>query len=910
MKSEKISMMEKAYDPAAVEDRLYRTWEEGGYFRPRPDAEDRPPYVIVIPPPNVTGILHMGHVLNNALQDILIRWKRMEGLETVWVPGCDHAGIATQNVVANKLREEGRDPRGIGREAFVEAAWGWKDEYHDRITGQLKRLGCSCDWERERFTLDEGLSHAVQRVFIELYDAGLIYKGQYIVNWDPLYQTALSDEEVEFRELTGKLWHFRYPMADGNGHLVVATTRPETMLGDTAVAINPGDASKDAYRGRRCTLPLVNRELPIIEDDFVDPEFGTGFVKVTPAHDPNDFEMGERHGLEKVVVIGPDGHMNENAGEFAGLDRFEARKLIVTRLEELGLVERIEDYTHSVGHGDRSGVPVEPYLSEQWFVKMKPLAEAAIAAVRGGDVVLTPPRWEKTYMHWMENIRDWCISRQLWWGHRIPIWTHASTGEQRAAIDCPDQSEQWAQEDDVLDTWFSSWLWPFSILGWPGETDDLKRYYPGSDLITGPDIIFFWVARMIMAGYRFADDKPFGRVYLHGIIRDKQGRKLSKSLGNSPDPIVLFDDYGVDAVRFSMTMLTPWGGDYLFEDAHMEMGRNFANKLWNASRYVLTQFEGLELGEGEIIGAGEAAAGRPLEDWLAAEWLPVQAGLLAEPTVEDRWILSRLAAVTEQVRSELAECRFNDAARALYDFLWKEYCDWYLELTKTRVYGEDEQAKKTALITAAGVLHATLRLLHPFVPYVTEAIWERFPGAADRIIVAPYPRPPAAFADPEAEADLSFWMELISSVRGLRKESNLDPGRRISLIFRTDSEEQRGRIERCRRFLASLARVEDFRVEAPSDSKPKPAASAFLPGLEVWLPLEGLVDLAEERARLEKERAKASKELGGLEVKLASEGFLAKAPPEVVEKVRERCEQAREKLAKLDSSLENLQEEG
>ena len=901
--------MEKAYNPAAVEERLYRAWEEGGYFRPRPDGEGRPPYVIAIPPPNVTGSLTMGHVLNNTLQDILIRWRRLQGVETLWVPGCDHAGIATQNVVAKKLREEGREPREIGREAFLEAAWGWKDQYHERITGQLKRLGCSCDWERERFTLDEGLTHAVQKVFIELYEAGLIYKGKYIVNWDPLYRTALSDEEVEFREVAGKLWHVRYPMADGNGHLVVATTRPETMLGDTAVAINPSDPTKAAYRGRRCVLPLVDRELPIIEDDFVDPEFGTGFVKVTPAHDPNDFEMGRRHGLEEIVVIGPDGRMSERAGEFAGMDRDEARAAVVARLEALGLVEKIEDYTHSVGHGDRSGVAIEPYLSEQWFVRMAPLAGAAIAAVRDANVVLTPPRWEKTYMHWMRNIRDWCISRQLWWGHRIPVWTHAETGEVRAAIEAPGDDGAWRQEEDVLDTWFSSWLWPFSILGWPEKTDDLARYYPGADLVTAPDILFFWVARMIMAGLRFAGDKPFSRVFLHGMIRDGQGRKMSKSLGNSPDPIALFDRYGVDAVRFSMTMLTPWGGDYLFEESHMEMGRNFANKLWNASRYVTGRLEAAGLSfDGRIAaeGAGEGTAAGPLADWLATEWLPVADGVLGEPAEEDRWILSRLAATAAAVDANLEAFRFNDAARALYDFLWKEYCDWYLEMTKPRVYGEDARDARTALVTAAGVLHATLRLLHPFVPYVTEAVWERLPGAADRIITASWPAPPATYRDEGVEAELAFRTEAISAIRGLRKEVGVAPSREVAVIFRTAAEARRAALERSRPFLASLAKATDVRIEAPAAARPKPAAGAFLEDLEIWLPLEGLVDLTEERARLEKELAKTEKELEGLAAKLASKGFTNKAPEAVVATARERHDQAAGKAAKLRESLANL----
>ena len=900
--------MEKAYDPSAAEARLYAAWEEGGYFRPRPDARARAPYVICIPPPNVTGILHMGHVLDIALQDILIRWRRMQGRETLWVPGCDHAGIATQNVVAKKLREQNEDPELMGREAFLERAWAWKDECHARITGQLRRLGCSCDWQRERFTMDEGLSHAVQRVFIELYEAGLIYKGEYIVNWDIVDQTALSDEEVIFNEVDGHLWHFRYPLTDGSGHLVVATTRPETMLGDTAVAINPDDRSKDGFRGKRVILPLVGREIPVIEDDFVDPEFGTGFVKVTPAHDPNDFDIGQRHGLESVVVIGPDGRMTENAGDYAGLSREEARKAIVAAMAAEGLLGKVEDYRHSVGHGQRSGEPVEPYLSTQWFVRMQELAKPAVAAVAGGRIKLTPARWEKTYMHWMENIRDWCISRQLWWGHRIPVWTHEETGEERAAVSAPDDSGRWQQDPDVLDTWFSSWLWPFSILGWPDDDEDLKRYYPGSTLVTGPDIIFFWVARMIMAGLRFAGDIPFRDVFLHGIVRDRQGRKMSKSLGNSPDPMDLFDSYGVDAVRFSMTMLTPLGGDYLFEDKHMEMGRNFANKLWNASRYVLMQFEALELSVDGQLGEGAPAAGEALADWLAAEWLPVADGLLGAAAPEDRWILSRLKATREAVDRDLESFRFNDAARTLYDFLWKEYCDWYLELTKPRVYGDDPVAARTATLTAAGVLHAVLRMLHPFLPYVTEAIWERFPGAADRVIVAAWPDPPAAFTDAEAEADLSFWTELISSVRGLRKEMNLAPGLAVKLIFRTERADRDRQLEGCRPFLASLAKVADFVVEQPSPRKPKPAAGAFLSGVEVWLPLTGLVDLEEERVRLEKELGKVEKELAGNARKLGNTAFTDKAPPEVVAQVEERAEQAREKVARLRESLENLQE--
>ncbi len=907
-----ICSMDKAYEPALVEARLYRLWEEGGYFRPRSDAQGRLPYVIVIPPPNVTGILHMGHVLDNTLQDILIRWQRMQGVETLWLPGTDHAGISTQSVVAKKLREQGQDPEAMGREAFLAAAWAWKEDYHARITGQLRRLGCSCDWERERFTLDEGLSQAVQRVFIELYEAGLIYRGEYIVNWDILDQTAISDEEVEFQEVDGQLWHLRYPMADGEGALVVATTRPETMLGDTAIAVNPGDASKAAYRGRRARLPLVGRELPIIEDDFVDPEFGTGFVKVTPAHDPNDFAMGQRHGLERVQVIGSDGRMTAAAGAYAGLTREEARRAVLAALNEQGLVEKVEPYRHSVGHGQRSGLPIEPMVSTQWYVRMEELAKPAIAAVVEGRVRFTPARWEKTYMHWMESIRDWCISRQLWWGHRIPVWTHAITGECRAAVAAPDASGHWQQDPDVLDTWFSSWLWPFSTLGWPEPSADLARYYPGSTLVTGPDIIFFWVARMIMAGQRFAGEAPFKDVFLHGIVRDKQGRKMSKSLGNSPDPMDLFDRYGVDAVRFSMTMLTPLGGDYLFEDKHMELGRNFANKLWNASRYVLTRLDECGLAEGEWLGGGAAGAERasgPFADWLAAEWRPVAAGALAPLTVEDRWILSRLAATRDQVQRDLECFRFNDAARALYDFLWKEYCDWYLELTKPRVYGEDPRAAATALITAAGVLHALLRLLHPFLPYATEAIWERVPGAGDRLIVAPWPAPPAALRDEAAEAEIAFRIALISTVRGLRQELGLPPGRELQLVLRGERGGLAARLEAARPFLASLAKVADFRLEPPSPRKPKPAAGAFLPGLEVWLPLTGLIDLDEERRRLEKERSKVERELAACEAKLGSAGFRAQAPPEVVEQVAGRVAAAQDTLRRLAESLDNLREE-
>ncbi|MDP6796473.1 MAG: valine--tRNA ligase [Candidatus Krumholzibacteria bacterium] len=893
MSSRPSAPMDKTYDPASVEHRLYEAWEKEGHFRPQKDEKGRDPYVIVIPPPNVTGILHMGHVLNNTLQDILIRWKRMQGFETLWVPGSDHAGIATQNVVAKKLREAGQDPREMGREAFLEKAWEWKDKYQTRIMGQLRRLGCSLDWERERFTLDEGLSRAVQKVFIDLYNEGLVYKGQYIVNWDPLYGTALSDEEVEFREVEGKLWHFRYPMEEGDGYLVVATTRPETMLGDTAVAMNPSDESKAAYRGKHCRLPIMDRIIPLIEDDFVDPEFGTGFVKVTPAHDPNDFDMGERHDLERIVVIGPDGSMNANAGRFEGMDRKEAREAIVEEMQSLGLVEKIEDYTHSVGHGDRSGVPIEPYLSEQWFVKMKPLAEKAIEVVKSGEVTLTPPRWEKTYMHWMENIRDWCISRQLWWGHRIPVWTCSNTGETKACIDSP--GDCWVQEQDVLDTWFSSWLWPFSVHDWPEDNETLRKYYPSNDLITAPEILFFWVARMIMAGLRFADGIPFDRVFLHGIIRDKKGRKMSKSLGNSPDPLVLFDEYGVDAVRFSMTMLTPWGGDLHFENSQMEMGRNFANKLWNASRYVIGQLE-----EALASRSGEARDAR--ETWMAEDW--TNPGSLGEPAPEDRWILSRLARTQAEVNRDLEAFRFNDAARKLYDFLWKEYCDWYLELTKPRVYGEDEEAKRAALLTAGAVLQSTLRLLHPIAPYVTEALWERFPETEGRVITAAWPDLPDSFLDEKAEVELAYWMELIQAIRNLRAEARLKPGQRIHMIFRTESRQKD--VEACRIFLESLAKVESFEFQPLGEEKPSPASSAFLEGLEIWLPLEGLVDLEEEAARLRKELGRAEGSLTGLEKKLSSEGFLAKAPEEVVADVREKAGLAKEQVEKLLASLASL----
>ncbi|MFH1144565.1 MAG: valine--tRNA ligase [Candidatus Eisenbacteria bacterium] len=875
--------MSKAYDPAGFERRWYEHWQREGHFQPLP-APGAERFVIVIPPPNVTGSLTIGHVLNNTLQHVRIRWARMRGCETLWLPGMDHAGIATQNVVKQDLRSRGIEMHHLGREKFVAEVWKWKETYGGKIIQQLRLLGASCDWSRERFTLDAGLSRAVEEVFKRLYRKGLIYRGEYLINWCIGCQTAVSDEEVEHQEIDTHFWHIKYPVKGSDQGIVVATTRPETMLGDTAVAIAPGDARYQQIKDRVLILPLVGREIPIIEDAYVDPQFGTGALKITPGHDPNDFDIGRRHGLEVISVIGPDGKMSEKAGHFAGMDRFAARQAVVEALKKEGLLVKVEPFRHAVGHCYRCKTMIEPAISRQWFVRMEPLAHHAIEAARQGEVRFVPHRWEKTYLHWLENVRDWCISRQLWWGHRIPVWYCRSCGrmvlsgeEQQACPQCGGQD--WRQDEDVLDTWFSSWLWPFSTLGWPEETEDLARYYPTHTLVTAPDIIFFWVARMVMAGCEFMGQRPFSEVYLHGVVRDEQGRKMSKSLGNSPDPIDLIDEFGADALRFTMLMLTPTGNDILFGKKKVEVGRDFANKLWNAGRFILFN-----------LRDGELPAGLP-EDDLAPE---------------DRWILSRLSQVITDTDRWMREYRFTDVAHLLYDFTWKEFCAWYLEIAKLRMQKGTPAEGARARSVLVHVYKRILALLHPLMPFITEEIFDYLPGKEHELILGPWPAAHAGHVDREAEAQLAFFQEIVVAVRNMRSEMNVPPAGFVPVAMRVP-DEAAAVLRRMEMPLCGLARIESLTM-APDCEKPRHAAAGVAGPAEIFVLLEGVIDLEVERTRLVKEL----KRLEGLQEssrkKLGNMDFLERARAEIVTAEREKLQQFEQMRTKVEHALKALED--
>ncbi|HEV2104262.1 MAG TPA: valine--tRNA ligase [Candidatus Eisenbacteria bacterium] len=874
--------LSQPYDPGRIEPSRYPFWEQQGVFRPDP-ASDREPFVVAMPPPNVTGSLTMGHLLGESVRDCLVRWRRMEGRDTLYLPGMDHAGIATHNVVEKKLRAEGRSRHQLGREAFVAEVWAWKEQYGGLILQQERRLGISPDWSRERFTLDPRYSHAVLDVFRALYEKGLVYRGRYIVNWCPRCRTALSDEEVDRVEEPGSLWHLKYPLKDADRFVTVATTRPETMLGDTGVAVNPRDSRYAKLVGRSAVLPLVRREIPIVADPEVDPKFGTGAVKVTPAHDAADFQIGRRHGLPELVIMDESGVMNDAAGDFRGLDRFEARKRIVAALQDAGYLEKVEPHTHAVGHCSRCGTVIEPYLSLQWFVRMAPLAAPAIEAARKGRVKFFPGRWKKVYLNWMENIRDWCISRQLWWGHRIPVWYRGQ--ETVVSLERP-EGEGWTQDEDVLDTWFSSWLWPFATLGWPERTDDLARYYPNSLMVTGSDIIFFWVARMIMAGCEFTGQPPFAHVLFTSIVRDAQGRKMSKSLGNSPDPLAMMERYGADAVRFTMIQ-TPTGQDLLFDEKRLETGRFFANKLWNATRLVRMRL-------------GDEPPGAVRESQL-------------ELTLADRWILSRLANAVKDVSRNLKTYRLGEAAQAIYHFAWNEYCDWYLEMAKPRwALAERGDAAtpaeradlRTVRWVSWRVLDGILRLLHPFMPFVTEELWQALPHDGECLALAAWPRARRAWFDAAAEREVAFLQAVVVAVRNLRIEAKIAPGRAVPVVVR-GAEAQLRLLERLEAQLRPLARIERLTL-ARDGSRPPVAASAVIEGAEVFLPLEGLVDLDEERARLAREGERLLSDLEGVKKKLRNQDFLAKAKPDVVERERTRLVQLEETLEKLKRARESL----
>ena len=880
MKSE----LSKGYEPRQVEKRWYVYWESEGLFEaetdPAPEA-----FSIVIPPPNVTGVLHMGHALNNTLQDILCRYRRLRGDNVLWMPGTDHAGIATQNVVERSLAGKGLSRHQIGREKFIEAVWQWREKYGSAIINQLKRLGASCDWSRERFTMDEGLSHAVRTVFVQLFNEGLIYQGDYIINWCPRCSTALADLEVEHEETDGHLYHIRYPYEDGSGAVVVATTRPETMLGDTAVAVHPDDERYGGLADRAVILPLMNRKIPVIRDNYVDMAFGTGALKVTPAHDPNDYEIGQRHRLPAVKVIGDDGKMTAEAGRFEGLERFEARKAVVKALEAEGLLVEVEAHRHSVGHCYRCKDVVEPNLSRQWFVRAKPLAEKAIAAVKNGRTRIIPEMWRNTYFDWMYNIRDWCISRQIWWGHQIPAWTCSDCAAMVVAMEAPQTCKQCGgsrmiQETDVLDTWFSSALWPFSTMGWPAKTPLLQIFYPTSVLVTGFDILFFWVARMMMMGIHFMGEVPFRDVYVHALVRDEDGKKMSKSKGNVIDPITVIDTYGTDAFRFTLTAFAAQGRDVKMSEKRIEGYRHFINKLWNAARFSLMH--------------------------VVAPTGPWDAEALSLP---DRWILSRLRAVARAVTEALEGYRFNDAAGTLYNFIWHEFCDWYLEAIKPILYETEAGRKENTLAVLRRVLRDTLVLLHPVVPFVTEEIWHKLPGTDGSIMRARYPLDDPEFeavaADPEAERRMKILMDTITGIRNIRGEMDLAPSLPLEVRVQSPEAEVRRILDDHRALIADLARVGDLQLEAPGP-KPTAAATAIIENATIFVRLEGVIDFEKETERLAKRIRKVEAEIQPLSKKLNNEDFLGKAPQEVVEKVREKHGQLLEQLHKLESTQQKI----
>ena len=877
----------KTYEAKQIEAKWYRHWEENNYFEPIED-NGQPPFTILIPPPNVTGILHMGHVLNNTLQDVAIRFHRMLGRPTLWLPGVDHAGIATQNMVEKSIAKDGLTRHEIGREKLLELIWQWKEEKGNIIIDQLKLLGASCDWKRQRFTMDEMLSRAVKEVFVRLYNEGLIYKGKYIINWCPRCVTALANDEVEHEDSKGKLWHIRYPFSDGSGHITVATTRPETMLGDTAVAINPKDTRFTHLVGKMLKLPLTDREIPIIADEYVDKEFGSGFVKVTPAHDPNDFEIGLRHDLEQLLVIDEHGVMNEAAGsDFDGLDRYAARKKALQMLEEQGLLEKIEDHEHAVGHCYRCDTVVEPYLSDQWFVKMKPLAEEAIKVVEEGKIRFQPERWTKVYMHWMTNIRDWCISRQIWWGHRIPAYYCNDCSQMIVAAEAPQSCSKCGghslrQDEDVLDTWFSSWIWPFSTMGWPDETADQQRFLPTNVLVTAPEIIYLWVARMIMSTLHFKKMIPFDTVLLHGVVRDKLGRKMSKSLGNSPDPIDIIERVGADALRFSMVFSTPKGADVIYSDDILETGRNFANKIWNAYRYIMMNMD-------------------------EEQKLPARNELQLE--LADRWIYSRLQEVTLQARRNYEELNFNDAAQCIFSFLWDEYCSWYIELSKDRLAEPDSASALTAKYILLDVMQQGMRLLHPIMPYITEEIWQGiktiFPIAEEALIIAAFPQGDESLIDPDIADDMSFIQESISAIRNLRKQVNLAPSQAVQIHARVAEARQAHLFEEYQTYLQRLAKVEELNAGVDIQ-KPRACLAAVVRNIEIFMPLSGLIDIEAEKQRLGKQLEKIEKELASIDAKLNNPNFINNAKPEVVEEQRRRREEVDVKLSLTKELLADL----
>ena len=873
--------LNKVYSPNEIEDKWYKIWEEKGYFNAQHNAE-KPGYSIAIPPPNVTGILHMGHMLNNSIQDAIIRYKRMSGFDTLWIPGMDHAGIATQNKVERMLADEGTSKEEIGYDEFLRRTWEWKEKHGGLITKQLRKLGVSLDWTRERFTMDEGLSEAVKEVFIKLYNDGLIYRGEYIVNWCPHDKTALADDEVNHEDKNGKIWEIRYPVKDSDEEFVIATTRPETMLGDTGVAVNPNDERYKHLIGKTVILPLMNREIPIVADEYVDMEFGTGVVKMTPSHDPNDFEVAKRTGLAFLNIFTEDAHVNENGGKYQGLERFAARKAILADLEEQGLLVGVKDHKNAVGHCYRCNSIIEPRVSTQWFVKMEPLAKRALEVVKNGKIQITPKRWEKVYYNWLENIRDWTISRQIWWGHRIPAY-YAEDGTVFVAKSLEEAKVQarekfgkdvnLTEETDVLDTWFSSALWPFSTLGWPNETEDLKKFFPTNALVTGADILFFWVARMVMMSLYIKDEIPFNYVYLHGIIRDEKGRKMSKSLGNSPDPLDLIAKYGADAIRFSFLYNTSQGQDIHFSEKLLEMGSAFANKVWNASRFVLSN----------------------LEDFHVSTTVDN-----SEFKLEDKWILSKLQTASKLINENMEKYELDAAAKLAYEFFRGDFCDWYVEIAKTRVYGQEGSDKVVAQWVLRHVLDKGLKMLHPFMPFITEEIWQKLQTGEETIMLSDFPEEEKEFINIEAEKEFDYLKEIISAIRNIRGEANVSPSKKIEVIFKTADENARNILQNNAKILDKLANVEkyEFNVEIP-----KLVGFRLVDTTEIFVPLAELIDLDKEIEKLEKNIEKTQVELDKVLKKLSNENFVAKAKPEAVEKERRIKEELENKIAKFKESM-------
>ncbi|MEK9198937.1 valine--tRNA ligase [Ureibacillus sp. 179-F W5.1 NHS] len=872
--------MPTKYDPQSIEAGRYEWWLKGKFFEAQPES-GKQPYSIVIPPPNVTGKLHLGHAWDTTLQDILIRMKRMQGYDALWLPGMDHAGIATQAKVEEKLREQGISRYDLGRQKFLEKTWEWKEEYAGHIREQWAKIGLALDYTKERFTLDEGLSDAVKEVFVSLYEKGLIYRGERIINWDPAAKTALSDIEVIYKDVEGAFYHMNYPLADGSGVLEVATTRPETMLGDSGVAVHPNDERYKHLVGKTVILPIVGREIPIVADDYVDMEFGTGVVKMTPAHDPNDFEVGNRHNLERILVMNEDGTMNENAGKYQGMDRFECRKQIVEDLKAAGVLIKVEPHTHSVGHSERSGAVVEPYLSKQWFVKMQPLAEAALN-LQGNEeskVNFVPSRFENTYSRWMENIRDWCISRQLWWGHQIPAWYHNETGEVYVGKEAPKDAENWTQDEDVLDTWFSSALWPFSTMGWPDENNELyKRYYPTSTLVTGYDIIFFWVSRMIFQGKEFTGERPFKDVLIHGLVRDGEGRKMSKSLGNGVDPMEVIDQYGADSLRYFLATGSSPGQDLRYTTEKVESIWNFANKIWNASRFALMNMDGMKYEEIDLTG---------------------------HLNVADKWILTRLNETIERVTNLADRYEFGEVGRELYNFIWDDFCSWYIEMAKLPLYGEDEAAKKTTRSVLAYVLDQTMRLLHPFMPFITEEIWQHLPHEGESITVAAWPTVKEQFNFTQDAESMKLLTDIIRSVRNIRAEVNTPMSKKVPLFISAKDGETAKVLEDNTAYIEKFCNPETLSIgvalEAPAQSM-----TAVVSGAEIYLPLAGLINLDEEIARLEKELEKWAKEVKLVSGKLSNEKFVSKAPEALVAKEREKLADYQEKYEAVEKRLAEL----